>query len=138
VFKRSVSTNYESRSGWRICGGGAAAPRRRRLAPVLALHGDPERPPRPALVARRERGRDVGHDVDLLLRVDDEVQRRGALGLRRRVVADAGEVAVDGVPAALEPRAIVMKSKCLRLLAKSLAPSTRLENEWDHGRIEYV
>ena len=40
--------------------------------------------------------------------------------------------------AALEPRAIVMKSKCLRTLAKSLAPSTRLENEWDHGRIEYV
>ena len=40
--------------------------------------------------------------------------------------------------ASLEPRAIVMKSKCLRLLAKSLAPSTRLENEWDHERIEYV
>ncbi len=40
--------------------------------------------------------------------------------------------------AALEPRAIVMKSKCLRQLAKSLAPSTRLENEWDHERIEYV
>ena len=40
--------------------------------------------------------------------------------------------------AALEPRAIVMKSKCLRRLAKSLAPSTRLENEWDHERIEYV
>mmetsp|Transcript_3913 Transcript_3913/g.9809 ORF Transcript_3913/g.9809 Transcript_3913/m.9809 type:complete len:342 (-) Transcript_3913:19-1044(-) len=40
--------------------------------------------------------------------------------------------------AALEPRAIVMKSKCLRKLAKSLAPSTRLENEWDHERIEYV
>ena len=40
--------------------------------------------------------------------------------------------------AALEPRAIVMKSKCLRQLAKNLAPSTRLENEWDHGRIEYV
>ena len=40
--------------------------------------------------------------------------------------------------AALEPRAIVMKSKCLRQLARTLAPSTRLENEWDHGRIEYV
>ena len=40
--------------------------------------------------------------------------------------------------AALEPRAIVLKSKCLRQLAKSLAPSTRLENEWDHERIEYV
>ena len=40
--------------------------------------------------------------------------------------------------AALEPRAIVMKSKCLRQLAKNLAPSTRLENEWDHERIEYV
>ena len=39
---------------------------------------------------------------------------------------------------ALEPRAIVMKSKCLRFLAKSLAPSPRLENEWDHERIEYV
>ena len=40
--------------------------------------------------------------------------------------------------AALEPRAIVLKSKCLRQLAKSLAPSTRPENEWDHERIEYV
>ena len=40
--------------------------------------------------------------------------------------------------AALEPRAIVLKSKCLRQLAKNLAPSTRLENEWDHERIEYV
>ena len=40
--------------------------------------------------------------------------------------------------ASLEPRAIVMKSKCLRQLAKNLAPSTRLENEWDHERIEYV
>ena len=40
--------------------------------------------------------------------------------------------------AALEPRAIVLKSKCLRQLAKSLAPSTRLENEWDHERVEYV
>ena len=40
--------------------------------------------------------------------------------------------------AALEPRAIVMKSKCLRQLAKNIAPSTRLENEWDHERIEYV
>ena len=39
--------------------------------------------------------------------------------------------------AALEPRAIVLKSKCLRQLAKSLAPSTRLENEWDHERVEY-
>ena len=40
--------------------------------------------------------------------------------------------------AALEPRAIVLKSKCLRLLARKLAPSTRLANEWDHERIEYV
>ena len=40
--------------------------------------------------------------------------------------------------AALEPRAVVMKSKCLRRLAKSLAPSTRLGNVWDHERIEYV
>ena len=40
--------------------------------------------------------------------------------------------------AALEPRAIVMKSKCLRQMAKNLAPSTRLENEWDHERVEYV
>ena len=40
--------------------------------------------------------------------------------------------------AALEPRAIVLKSKCLRQMAKTLAPSTRLENEWDHERIEYV
>ena len=40
--------------------------------------------------------------------------------------------------AALEPHAIVMKSKCLRKLAKHLAPSTRLANEWDHERIEYV
>ncbi len=40
--------------------------------------------------------------------------------------------------AALDPRAIVMKSKCLRQLAKNLAPSTRLENEWDHERVEYV
>ena len=40
--------------------------------------------------------------------------------------------------AALEPRAIVLKSKCLRKLARTLVPSTRLENEWDHERIEYV
>ena len=40
--------------------------------------------------------------------------------------------------AALEPRAVVMKSKCLRKLAKSLAPSPRLGNAWDHERIEYV
>ena len=40
--------------------------------------------------------------------------------------------------AALEPRAVVLKSKCLRHLARTLAPSPRLENEWDHGRIEYV
>ena len=40
--------------------------------------------------------------------------------------------------AALEPRAVVLKSKCLRQLARTLAPSTRLETEWDHERIEYV
>ncbi len=40
--------------------------------------------------------------------------------------------------AALEPRAVLLKSKCLRGLARTLAPSTRLENEWDHERIEYV
>ena len=40
--------------------------------------------------------------------------------------------------AALEPRAVVLKSKCLRRLAKSLTPSPRLGNAWDHERIEYV
>jgi len=40
--------------------------------------------------------------------------------------------------AALEPRAVVLKSKCLRRLAKSLQPSPRLGNAWDHERIEYV
>ena len=40
--------------------------------------------------------------------------------------------------AALEPRAVVLKSKCLRQLARTLSPSTRLENEWDHERVEYV
>jgi uncharacterized UPF0146 family protein len=40
--------------------------------------------------------------------------------------------------AALEPRAVVLKSKCLRQLAKGLAPSTRLGNVLDHERIEYV
>ena len=78
----------------------------------------------------------------------------GVAGLARRGPWDAVFVDVGGLSgadgtldalalarslgAALEPRAIVMKSKCLRHLAKSLAPSTRLENEWDHERIEYV
>jgi len=78
----------------------------------------------------------------------------GVSGLARRGPWDAVFVDVGGLSgadgtldalalarslgAALEPRAIVLKSKCLRQMAKTLAPSTRLENEWDHERIEYV
>ena len=78
----------------------------------------------------------------------------GVSGLARRGQWDAVFVDVGGLSgadgildalalarslgAALEPRAIVMKSKCLRQLGKSLAPSTRLGDVWDHERIEHV
>ena len=58
-------------------------------------------------------------------------------GVATRLVLDALALA-RSLGAALEPRAVVLKSKCLRRLAKSLTPSPRLGNAWDHERIEYV